>query len=306
MGNIRNSVLGGYNYLYNRFGEGIFNIGIIDYTDDLIYRDRFPEIRWLQHGFRDRWFADPFILSADNETVTLLVEAYIYTKRKGVIGKITAGRQPFTLLEYETVLESDTHLSFPAIRRDGEHICVYPENCHSRNSYIYLYDPSAQKLTERRLLSPYPLVDAALFEFRGENAMIATLSSDPHGTTCTVLLPDRENVFEPYQTIALKDNSSRGAGLPFTVGDKLIRPAQNCNGGYGVGIVFQEINKVGDTFTLTEVGRFDACDPKYDTGFHTFNKSGDIAIVDGYRLPPRFVKKTFAAIQGIINRISKK
>lgn len=49
--------------------------------------------------------------------------------------------------------------------------------------------------------------------------------------------------YKLIQNITLFDNTARSAGDIFVDNGKIVRPAQNCNGGYGVGLVFQEIIK---------------------------------------------------------------
>ena len=73
-----------------------------------------------------------------------------------------------------------------------------------------------------------------------------------------------------------------------TADGRLIRPAQNCNNGYGLGLVFQEVTIEDDKLILKEINRLYPNDKKYDIGLHTYNRFGNVAIVDGYHNPSKF------------------
>ena len=302
---LKQRILKAYNYCYNRFGGDVYNIGIIQYSDDIIYCSKIPHIQWLKHSYKDRWFADPFILEYDDTTITIFVEAYIYSKRKGVIGKIIADRKTFKLLEYTTILELDTHLSFPAIIRKNDGIYVYPENCHSGKSYIYKYDRGKDLLIDPMELSPLSLTDAIITFVDGHEIMLATLSSNPHGKEITVLQRTEKNIFIPTQTIILDDNTARGAGLSFLVGEKVIRPSQDCNDGYGRGVVFQEIICDNGVYYVKAINRIMACDDIYKEGFHTFNRHKELAIVDGYYKPSGIISRLLNNVQIYLNNMKK-
>lgn len=302
---LKKSILQAYNYCYNRFGSDVYNIGIIQYTDDIINSAKFPHIQWLKHSYKDRWFADPFILEYDDATITILVEAYLYSQRKGVIGKIVADLESFNLQEYKTILELNTHLSFPAIIRNDNDVYVYPENCHSGKSYIYKYDKEKGCLEEPKELSSLPLTDAIITSVEGKEIMLATLSSNPHGKEITVLQRADGGGFAPVQTIKLCDNTSRGAGQTFVVGERIIRPSQDCNEGYGKGVVFQEITYDDGVYGIKEINRFGACDSKYNQGFHTFNRYKELVIVDGYYTPRGLMSRVLNKTQTFLNNKNK-
>jgi len=95
----------------------------------------------------------------------------------------------------------------------------------------------------------------------------------------------------PYSlasTINFSDFSARGAGRLFSLQGKLIRPAQDCNGSYGRGLVFQELVKnENGTFDFKEIKRFFPNSWKYNLGMHTFDSFQNIGVIDGrgYRNP---------------------
>lgn len=290
-------------YLYGRWGNDIWNIGIVPFSPELFGQSDFPRIKWLKHSFTDRWFADPFIMSDDGVTYTILCETYFYRKRRGVIGILKVSKDKFALVSYKTVLELDTHLSFPAIGEENGQLVVYPENSISGKNTMYRFCANGNTLEFVRVNSEYPLTDAVAFEYDSNQFLISTLLTNPNGNTATIFAREIGNEFVPVQEIVLNDKTARSAGIPFRINGRLIRPAQICEGGYGRGLCFQELSKREGRFTLDEICRFAPNDKKYDIGLHTFNKYGDVAIVDGYRAPSGTAKWIFTKLSYIITFI---
>ena len=276
-----------YNYAHSRWGDSIYNIGIIPFPHDLPNTAKLPPVKWLRHSYTDRWFADPFIVDADDTTFTIFVETYFYGVRKGAIGRIKASREDFRLLEYNTILELPTHLSFPAwFKRNGE-IYVYPENSRSGRLNLYRYDAAADRLIAVDILADEPLTDAVIIPLADKRFITATTSTDPNGDVCIILAGGGDGEpFAPLTTLRMTDNTARGAGLPFEHNGTLYRPAQVCNGAYGIGVALQAVTEAPDGApALDERCRYMVYDKRYNAGFHTFNRFGDTVVVDGYYYP---------------------
>ena len=86
-----------------------WNIAIADI--DMDYNP--VNIRWMKHGYKDRWFADPFIVDETADTFIILAEEYMRDDRKARLAKLVVSKDDCKLLNNETVLNLDTHLSFP-------------------------------------------------------------------------------------------------------------------------------------------------------------------------------------------------
>lgn len=94
----------------------------------------------VSNPYKNKWFADPFILEEDDENIQFLVEEFDYYVRRGRIARIMVDKKDNKIIECSIILDLPTHLSFPAIYRvDGE-VFVHPENSASGSSYIYRYD----------------------------------------------------------------------------------------------------------------------------------------------------------------------
>ena len=267
---------------YRTLVDTKWNIGFFEYSGGL----DIPKICWLKHDERDSWFADPFILSADNDKIEVLVEEWQDSKGRGRISKLVVDKSTLELKKIIPILSLDTHLSFPAILRVGGDIFVYPENFQSKSSVIYKYDKANERLEKFSTLCAKPLTDAILTypHFSGRNIMLSTDSSSPSGNVLSVY--ESEDLFGGYEKvdeIKFSDKSARNAGCLFKCGEKLVRPAQNCDKRYGHGLVFQEISEESGTFRLKELKRVFPDGGEYNLGLHTFNTLGNLAVTDGYR-----------------------
>jgi len=256
--------------------RSIWNIGFIDIkgTNDLF---RSWDIHQLKHNEK-RWFADPFILEVTDDEIFVLVEEMDYNRDKGRIACLRVNRATYELKEYKILLELKTHLSFPAIIRVGDEILVYPENSESGHLSLYKYDFKNNKLVEIKELVDQPLTDAIYYNNGRGEYILSSKQPDPNGNILHVYKKGVNGVFDLIQSISFNDNTARNAGDIFSLNGSLIRPAQNCNGYYGVGIVFQETSIDSKGFCFNEIGRVNV--PKGYNGMHTFNTYKGVTVID--------------------------
>lgn len=244
---------------------------------------RYDASEWDFHIIKapkDRWFADPFILDVTDTVIIVLVEEFSYRIDRGRLAKLIIDKETFQLKSMKIVLDLDTHLSFPAILRDGTDIYIYPENSASGSSMLYKYNSEDDSVSVIKQLSNQPITDAIITEIDGNSYIFATEIPTQNGNKLSIYstLDNRES-YKLIQNIILSDNTARSAGDIFVDNGKIVRPAQNCNGGYGVGLVFQEIIKdsKGD-FVLKELFRRKPI--KNYIGMHTYNQYKGCYIVD--------------------------
>lgn len=101
--------------------HNLWNLGFIEEALVDTLEDKTPKIHWVKKRFKDRWFADPFILDVTDSDIIILAEEYCYDTRKGRIARVVIDRKSYEEKEYDIILELPTHLSFPFIlRKDGE------------------------------------------------------------------------------------------------------------------------------------------------------------------------------------------
>jgi len=283
------------NYLTSSILDEHWNIGIMKYNKDILYQGlQENSIKWLKHPYHDRWFADPFILTSNDENITLLVEEFCFWNRKGRISKLVIDRNNMCLLHRSTLLELPTHLSFPAIYKENDIIYIYPENSTSGNLSLYIYNEKKDILEKSRILINRPLTDATLLKKDSKYYILSTELPDPNGKTARVYCSDTlTGEYKKIKEIKFNDNVARNGGLIFKDKDDFIRPAQNCNEGYGMGIVLQSVCFSNDEFTFKDIKRLNPIDKKYKNGFHTFNIHENIVAVDGYRYCNHLIRLPF-------------
>jgi hypothetical protein len=303
--NIKNAIKG---YL-----AATWNIGFVDSSLTDVLKSDHLNIIWLKHKFKDRWFADPFILSVINNEIVLLVEEFYIPKNKGRIARLIVNKKNFHLKRHDVILELETHVSFPAIFRDNNKVYIYPENGKSGSLTLFEYDEYSNSTSPHLIpigdfvLSNNPLTDAIITKlFNNQPYMFATQLpyEKSIGNVLEIYKSKKWNGrYEFDHFIEFKENIARNAGDLFEIEGKIIRPAQICNNGYGKGIILQEIQYENGKFSFIEMKRFYPSSPIYNMGLHTFNSSGDknIIIVDGYKIPAN--KKILRVLIPILSRL---
>ena len=274
--------------LYWRLTINEWQIGFPQTTRENIAMGGRYKIALLKGVPNGRWFADPFILDVTPTHIILLVEEFVNATAKGRIARLTISRNDYTLQRNDTLLDLDTHLSFPTIVRQGGAVYVIPENSAGGKLNAYIYDEAAAKLVPYTTLCPKPLIDALHHDIDGNEYIFATQGPDANGTKLHIYIKDQKGEYAHHQTVTFNDNIARNGGEFFNIGGNLYRPAQDCNGGYGRGLSIQRIEKDDKgMFTFTETARLKSPRKHLDHGMHTLNEYKGVTVVDvsSYRRP---------------------
>lgn len=264
--------------------ESRWTLGFIEATPKDILDGASYVVHYIKGMPKNRWFADPFILSVDEHHIDLLVEDFSYFTKKGIISRLTVDRYTYMLKIRQPILELPTHLSFPAILRqpDGT-IIIYPENSESGKCAKYIYDATTNTCKCIGTLLDEPLTDAIVTNLFGDELLFSTHLpvSNAIGNILSVYTTDGQLV----QQCIFDSNIARNGGDWFKVGDAIYRPAQDCNGGYGRAIILQEVTRKDGVFSFRDIRRIESTHPLYNTGMHTFNSFSGVTVIDmkGYR-----------------------
>lgn len=285
-----------------------YNIGFISSESDtnLISREtNDAHVDWLDwNGYKGGWFADPFILFANDKIIEVLVEEWIDKKEKGHISKLIVDRATKKLLNVVPLLDNTTHFSFPNIWREDGKIFVYPENYQSGGLYIYEYDEENERLLNSCCLINEPLLDAQLLNYNGQYYIFAVRQDNG---------PKQSNILYVYNSLTLKGKytliqtienplkEERGAGAIIVRDNQIIRPAQSCEVDYGYSMVFYELSCKDDRFVEREIGRiYPNPKQRWNRKIHTYNRFGNIVAVDGFEYKHRYISNMYRAIKVII------
>lgn len=273
-----------YRYLTNWRWE----IGFVDNTLEGIIAGEPLRVNWVNLPFRDRWFADPFILDYNDDDIIVLAEEYADDFLRGRIAKLIIGRKTYKLKSWKIILDLHTHLSFPRIDRTANGIYIHPENNNSGCHTIYKYDSDKDELKEGHIICDQRLTDAVMLNYKGRDLLFSTYTPTANGSVLHVFERSENNeLYKEIDTIEFPSRVARMAGDFFEVNGKLYRPAQDCNGEYGYAVILQEVNHINDKWQFRDIRRITSPHPVLKRGCHTFNHYKDMLVIDvkGYRFP---------------------
>lgn len=247
-----------------KLGHYAWDIAYGTYTERMI-SEGFGgiKIRVVKNPYKNKWFADPFILEENDEYIQFFAEEFDYSVGKGRLARLKVSKRDDEIKECSIILELSTHLSFPAIYRvDGE-VYVHPENSASGASYMYYYDRETDKLVDPKLIVAEPVADAIIRKNGEKYDMFATRVPETNG--CVLHRYVSENLFGPYRHVGeenFEKNTARMAGMFLQTDNGTVRPAQDCWGGYGKAVVMYRGHR--------QLCRIEPTCWKY-AGIHTFN-----------------------------------
>ncbi len=265
-----------------------WNIAIADISEDLDP----VNVKWMKHNYRDRWFADPFVISETDDCYIVLVEECMHASGRGRIARLHVTKDTCELVKNETILDLPTHLSFPNFVINQTTTYLYPENASAGNTRYYRY---GDVLDCCGIMTDEPLADAVMVEHQNEYYILATKGGDCNGSV--LLIYHSLNQWKGYkkvQEVRFDDNIARRAGNVFEHNGCLISPAQVNNVDYGEGLSLQYLNIKRDRISLKEFKRIKPLHGKYSDGLHTYNVFGNRKVViDGYRYRSHLLHKLY-------------
>lgn len=262
-----------------------WNIGFCEQIPkELIQSKKLNKIQWLKHPYKDRWFADPFIYKVTEDKIIVFVEeCNLLGYPKGIISELVIDRKTKSLKERHVMLESDTHLSYPAIIRHNGKVYVYPENGQSGKLNIYEYDEENHKMINPICILNEAVADATIQELDGKFVLIATKYPD---TQENAYLYQSNSLFGSFSEVSvlpfqLSRSCSRPGGNWFTTKDGMFRPAQDCSKRYGGALSIMSIQKKGDVLKEKLSFQIQPYSFRYSKGVHTLNFCEGICVIDG-------------------------
>lgn len=284
--------------LYNlirQIEKSKWNIGFAKLTPDELLNNHkgLGKVEWLRHSYRDRFFADPFLLSVSDRLIEVLVEEFMYETNKGRIALLQVDPRDFSLIDRKTILELDTHLSYPVIICWDNKKFIYPENGADKRVSLYEFNEfdktcrfyqdilSPQKLNEfKDIVWP---ADSTIFEYNQKYWLFMT--PDVENSRLMIF---NSNIpvgnYKQQNRIGKTNNieNSRAAGNLFKCNGIIYRPVQNCREGYGKSIKIQRVMELSeDNFQEETVMELYPCSNVYSRGIHTINFKNNLCVVDG-------------------------
>lgn len=284
-----------------------YRVGLL-HKENLFLSDieRYKKIIWLKSQPYERkcWFADPFIIQIKNGILSILVEEMDRETNLGRLVRLEVDSSDGTIIKRTSILELTTHLSFPFVWKENDCIYIMPENYQSNSLKIWSYDVDNDQLCNPIVLLEGKFLDSQIIKIKDYYYIFTTKYVTGYWDDYKSLYIYRSNnligEYSFFQTITNVKNEERGAGQFFKFNDKLIRPAQSCEGGYGKSVIFYEILFEEDGFIEKEVYRMNPINSmRNGLVLHTYNYLDDWSVIDGFDYRCRFVADIYKKVRKI-------
>ena len=292
--------------ILNKFFYNTWNIGFIENSTIGILNsiDSNIKVHWLKHPYKDRFFADPFILSVKDDFILVLVEEFPYYNKKGVISLLKVDRKTYALIEKKEVLKQPFHMSYPFImRKDSGEIWVAPESSQSGNLYYYSINPDSMMLENQKLLVPEPLLDSTIVEYNDMWWLFCTKRGSASNKDLHIFYskkPEGPWTAHTANPVVKSAATARPAGYLLKDGSTLYRLVQKCDKRYGEAVNVTRVDVLSTTeFKETFIKELRLQNDIYSNGFHTLNELDGLVVVDGNR-------KRFAPLRKIVYEFRNK
>ena len=234
---------------------------------------------------KDRFYADPFVVKK-GKRYFVFIEEFPYKEKKGYISYFEIDEHG-NYTPTKKILERPYHLSYPFIFEFENNWYMIPES--SENKTIDLYKcisfPDKWEYV-RTLLNNIIGLDNTILEKNGKWWLFTSTPETNESPNDTVSIFYSEDLLRgewiphPKNPIISDVRRARSAGRIFYTNGNLIRPSQDCSGGYGRGIKLNLIKKLDENnYEEIPYGSIYSHEKKI-YGIHTYSKDGDLTVFD--------------------------
>ncbi len=245
---------------------------------------------------KDRFWADPFVMTRDNRHYVFF-EELMYDTDRGHISVIEI-KKDGEITESVPILTPDYHLSYPFIFEAAD------MNLESDTNQLYMVPESADNETVElhrcvafphkwefvmNLFSGVMLRDSTLFYHHNKWWLFATkeeLGGNANEELFLYFADDFKTdqwTSHPQNPIISDTKRARPAGKIFEHDGKLYRPSQKCWGLYGYGLNINEIITLNETdYKEVQVNSLEPNWDKKTLGVHTLAYADGLTVSDGF------------------------
>lgn len=242
------------------------------------------------------FWADPFVVYEQGKYF-LFVEEYSYKTGLGHLAVLRPDQEG-QYRQSEVILKKPYHLSYPfLVKYDGEYFMI-PETKSEKVIQIYRctnFPNSWEYVTN--LMENVAAADTTVFYYCNKWWLFTSLDLLKNAAISfgELFLFFADDLFSgrweshPQNPIVTDISQSRPAGKIFEHDGILIRPSQDCSGGYGKAINLNQITKL--TVSEYEEVHIRKIEPTWDkllTGMHTINFDHNAIVLDACMLRKRF------------------
>ena len=250
------------------------------------------QFRWIDSPKGVFW-ADPFLF-AQNDQMWLFFEEFPYQAPRAHLSCCRLDEHG-ALQEVTPILRRPYHLSYPHVFEHGGEIFMIPESTDSNQVELWRARHFPDDWVLEKALLPLACVDATVF-FQDDHWWMFTSPMSVSGHAPITLLFFARHltgpwIHHPASPVTRSVRLARGAGQVFRHGTQIIRPSQDCGIDYGYSLVFNEITRIDESgYAERKVATVLPSSTPGLHGVHTYNRVGNIEVIDGkFRFPSKDV-----------------
>ncbi len=239
----------------------------------------------------DHFQADPFIIDEGDKSY-LFYEELDYKTLKGYLLVSHYDEKSNTFIEPKEIMKREYHLSYPHVFKVGEKYFMIVESHENLTIDLYEADlfPSKWKKI-KTMMHNIKAVDATLYKKDDKWWMFVniaakdgfSLNDELYIYYCDDFITDE---WRPHKLnpVLCDVTRARPAGNLIEKDGRLFRPAQNCSGVYGRGLVINEILELSEKTYKERVVQQIRADFADDlVAVHTFNSSNKFSVIDAIK-----------------------
>ncbi len=230
------------------------------------------------------YLADP-IVWGEGDRSFLFVEIYPFATMRGILAVTELDPRGRPLSAFQPVLSRDGHLSYPFLFRHDGQTWMIPENAAEGHLPLYRANRFPHEWEQCGTLLDVPLQDATLIEKDGRYWLLGNESRDGSSWDCLCAY-HADSPLGPYQPHAqnplmIDARFARSAGPVLVQDGTMIRPVQDCLGGYGRAVHFMRITELSeDSFRQELVSTLRPPPGHLASGIHTYSRSARFEAID--------------------------
>ncbi len=258
-------------------GKGLLETGVLD-------EDAY---RILPDDGR-RYLADPFVFVKEGRRF-VFVEEFPFATGKGLISVLEVDSEG-EAGEPLPVLDEDVHLSYPHVFASDGEIWMIPESGEAREVRLYrcVSFPDRWERVEV-LVKDQDLSDATVCRLDDGWWMFAADRTRRGSSWDALAIFRAEHLTGPWHPhpanpVLVDAGEARPAGAMHVREGRILRPAQDCRGGYGAGLTICRVDRIDEACYLQKVTK--NIHPRAKKGIHTLNAAGGLEVVDFFGRPP--------------------
>lgn len=274
-----------------------WEIGFIQLTiEDVIASGKVPKIHWLKMP-RNVFWADPFGVQVD-EKYYIFYEEFRKDLQYGVINCMVMDSH-FKMLSNQTIIDENTHFSFPQIIPYNGEYYMLPETLQKNKLSLYKCTTFPWKWEEENVLLEEPCSDSILFLLENEWYLFYSKANAGHNLRLKKSndLTGDWSLQQEY-LISQSPANARNGGEVFKCEKGIFRISQYGKTFYGEKIGIHKVQNILPAAYQETLIREISLQKGLVSCCHTLNSCGNITLIDRRRerLYIKSLKEMLAAL----------